>query len=60
VLARTVANDARLSEAVWTVLECIGEDLAREGLLPTPDHYAKALLWMRKGYEEKLTGTLRS
>lgn len=51
---------ARLSEAVRTLLECIGEDPDREGLLRTPDRYAKALLWMTKGYEEKLTGAFLS
>lgn len=49
-------NVARLSAAVRTLLECIGEDPDREGLLRTPDRYAKALLWMTKGYEERLTG----
>ncbi|KAH8924276.1 GTP cyclohydrolase I [Atractiella rhizophila] len=40
--------------AVRTILECIGEDPDREGLKHTPERYAKALLWMTKGYEEKL------
>lgn len=44
----------RLAAAVKTVLECIGEDPDREGLLRTPERYAKALLWMTKGYSERL------
>lgn len=38
------------------LLECIGEDPGRDGLLKTPERYAKALLWMTKGYEERLPG----
>jgi GTP cyclohydrolase I len=48
----------KLSDAVKTVLECIGEDPERDGLLKTPERYAKALLWMTKGYEERLPGEL--
>ncbi|GAA5959218.1 hypothetical protein JCM3765_005111 [Sporobolomyces pararoseus] len=44
----------KLADAVKTVLECIGEDPERDGLLKTPERYAKALLWMTKGYEERL------
>jgi GTP cyclohydrolase I len=43
---------------VRTLLECIGEDPQRDGLLKTPERYAKALLWMTKGYEERLPGAL--
>lgn len=45
-----------MAAAVRTILECIGEDPNREGLLRTPDRYAKALLWMTRGYEERLAG----
>ncbi|KAF1954172.1 GTP cyclohydrolase I [Byssothecium circinans] len=45
---------AKLSGAVRTILECIGEDPDREGLMDTPDRYAKALLFFTKGYEENL------
>ena len=54
------AREAKLAAAVRTLLEGIGEDPDREGLLRTPERYAQALLWMTKGYEERLTGTLPS
>ena len=47
-----------MTAAVRTILECIGEDPDREGLLRTPDRYAQALMWMTRGYEERLAGTL--
>jgi len=49
-------RQTRLTAAVRTVLECIGEDPDREGLLRTPERYAQALMWMTKGYEERLAG----
>jgi GTP cyclohydrolase I len=49
-----VANLKKLSGAVRTMLECLGEDPDREGLLDTPERYAKALLFFTKGYEENL------
>ncbi|KAF8741704.1 GTP cyclohydrolase I, partial [Rhizoctonia solani] len=50
----------KLAGAVRTLLECIGEDPEREGLQRTPDRYAKALLWMTKGYEEKLSEVINN
>lgn len=50
------AREAKLAAAVRTLLECIGEDPDRDGLIKTPERYAKALLWMTKGYEERLPG----
>ncbi len=55
--AERAIRDQKLHSAVRTILECIGEDPAREGLLRTPERYAKALLWMTKGYEERLAGS---
>ncbi|KAK7514393.1 uncharacterized protein IWZ02DRAFT_460482 [Phyllosticta citriasiana] len=45
---------AKLSGAVRTILECLGEDPNREGLLETPERYAKAMMFFTKGYEENL------
>ncbi|GAM83989.1 hypothetical protein ANO11243_019790 [Dothideomycetidae sp. 11243] len=44
----------KLSGAVRTLLECIGEDPEREGLHGTPERYAKAMMFFTKGYEENL------
>ncbi|KAF9397868.1 Copine-8, partial [Mortierella sp. AD011] len=49
------ARIERISGAVRTILECIGEDPNREGLLKTPERYAKALMFFSKGYEESVT-----
>ena len=48
------ANEEKLAGAVRTILECLGEDPDRSGLKDTPKRYARALLWMTKGYEERL------
>lgn len=48
------ARQKKLSGAVRTMLECLGEDPEREGLRDTPERYAKALLFFTKGYEENL------
>ncbi|SAM09349.1 hypothetical protein [Absidia glauca] len=54
---RQVRQD-KIAGAVRTILECIGEDPDREGLLKTPDRYAKALLFFTKGYEQNVKEVL--
>lgn len=54
--AERKAREQKLAAAVRVILEGIGEDPAREGLLKTPERFAQALLWMTKGYEERLPG----
>ena len=44
----------RMKGAVKTLLECLGEDPDREGLLATPERYAKAMLFLTKGYQENV------
>lgn len=46
------AKLAKMTEACKTILNCIGEDPNREGLLKTPDRWAKALLFMTQGYQQ--------
>ncbi|KAI9787306.1 MAG: GTP cyclohydrolase 1 [Peltula sp. TS41687] len=44
----------KMTGAVQTILECIGEDPQREGLRETPKRYAEAMLFFTKGYEENV------
>ena len=44
------ANVERLQAACKTILECLGEDVGREGLAKTPARMAKALLATTAGY----------
>lgn len=43
-----------MTGALRTLLECIGEDPDREGLVGTPKRYADAMMFFTKGYEENL------
>ncbi|TFB04707.1 hypothetical protein CCMA1212_003273 [Trichoderma ghanense] len=44
----------RMKGAVKTLLECVGEDPDREGLLATPERYAKAMMTFTQGYEQNV------
>ncbi|KEY72344.1 hypothetical protein S7711_01026 [Stachybotrys chartarum IBT 7711] len=44
----------RMKGAVTTLLECIGENPDRPGILDTPKRYAEAMLWFTKGYQENV------
>ncbi|KAI1188298.1 GTP cyclohydrolase I [Nemania serpens] len=48
---QAAARLEKLRGAVRTILECVGEDPDREGVLDTPTRYAKAMLYFTKGYQ---------
>ncbi|KAH6606962.1 gtp cyclohydrolase-1 [Trichoderma cornu-damae] len=48
------ARLGRMKGAVKTLLECIGEDPNREGLLATPERYANAMLYFTQGYQQNI------
>ena len=43
-----------LASSFRNILEDLGEDSSRPGLIDTPDRAAKALLFFTKGYEDRL------
>ncbi len=45
-------QEERFKEAVKTILDIIGEDVNREGLLKTPHRVFKAFKYLTKGYEQ--------
>ncbi|CCI43088.1 unnamed protein product [Albugo candida] len=48
----------KMADAVKILLECMGEDVEREGLQKTPLRMAKALLYNTKGYSQSLSQVL--
>lgn len=48
----------KIAAAIKVVLECIGEDPNREGLLKTPYRYADAIMFLSRGYEQSVNGKL--
>ncbi|KAK5655342.1 hypothetical protein OQA88_5909 [Cercophora sp. LCS_1] len=47
---RTAERFNKMCHAVRTILECVGEDPRRPGLLDTPERYAKAMMTFTEGY----------
>ncbi|CRK24063.1 hypothetical protein BN1708_003754 [Verticillium longisporum] len=44
----------KMQAAVRTVLECVGEDPDRSGIVDTPKRYAKAMLDFTQGYQQNV------
>jgi len=47
-------RDAEFEDVVRRMLELVGEDPDREGLLRTPQRVANALTWLTRGYEAEV------
>lgn len=52
-------RESRIAGAVQTILAELGEDVEREGLLETPERYARAMLYFTKGYEENIHDVIK-
>ena len=50
----------QMTTACNTILKCIGEDPNREGLLKTPERWAKALLFMTSGYKQTVESVINN
>ncbi|CRK27154.1 hypothetical protein BN1723_018297, partial [Verticillium longisporum] len=44
----------KMQAAVRTILECVGEDPDRSGIVDTPKRYAKAMLDFTQGYQQNV------
>jgi hypothetical protein len=49
---------ARIASHVTEILKELGEDPSRQGILKTPERYAKALLFLTRGYQQSLPGII--
>lgn len=49
---------SNLNEAYATIIDGIGENLTREGLVDTPKRAAKAMAYLTRGYEQSLEEVL--
>jgi GTP cyclohydrolase I len=53
------SREKRIAAAVKTILTELGEDTNREGLLETPERYARAMLFFTKGYEDNIKDVIK-
>lgn len=52
-------RETRIAAAVKTILLELGEDVDREGILETPERYARAMLYFTKGYEDNIRDVIK-
>lgn len=49
-----VERKRKIADAVKTIIEAIGEDPSREGLVKTPARFAESIWWCTNGYQADL------
>ena len=54
--ATEVSLTADMARHYKAILQDLGEDTSRQGLLKTPERAAKALMFFTKGYQENIQG----
>lgn len=54
-----IKREQRIAEAVKVILQELGEDPEREGLVETPQRYARAMLYFTKGYEDNIRDVVK-
>lgn len=59
LLEEAQGREQRIAAAVKTILHELGEDTSREGLLETPERYARAMLYFTKGYEDNIRDVIK-
>lgn len=57
--AQLAGREQRISDAVKIILTELGEDVGREGLVETPERYARAMLYFTKGYEDNIRDVIK-
>ena len=55
-----IENRDALATHYQAIIDLLGEDASREGLLKTPMRVAKAMQYLTKGYREDPAAVLRS
>ena len=48
------SDERRIAYHLREIIRLVGEDPDREGLLATPERYAKAMLFFTKGYQQNV------
>ncbi|ODQ67819.1 GTP-cyclohydrolase I, catalyzes the first step in the folic acid biosynthetic pathway, partial [Nadsonia fulvescens var. elongata DSM 6958] len=52
-------RELKIAGAVRTILRELGENPDRDGLLETPERYARAMLFFTKGYEDNVSDIIK-
>jgi GTP cyclohydrolase I len=57
--SRNEERKALLESIARRMLQCLGEDPTREGLVATPERFASAMLYLTEGYSQDPSDVVR-